>query len=1433
MNPSENTLRGHLYEVWLRERNLHLYAGWLAFIRWLLPLFLICMLVDWKADLPSGFRGVLILFILGYSAFKAWRAGWQLLRPFDAAQTALKVEKEHGGLDSLLVTAVQHADSNPTPGTSEALLQKTVEKATNTAKGLHAENTVSFQILRQPAMVALVPVVAILLFAILNGPFLGAGLTRFFAPWVEVAYPTRTQIHIADADWVVKEGDALKIQAGLAGVIPEKAKIVLKTGSGQPMERTLAVANKSCEYNAGAVFRSFEYRIFAGDAKSLWHTVRVVSAPKIEKVEVTLTFPEYTQRPAETLEALTLTVPEGTGIEWKLTLDRPVREAKFQPSGGESAAMDISHGGQSVSFHQVANQSRAYNFSWVGRDPGFAFESPRFYLQVAPDRPPSVELTEPPANLIATLGRELEFAYTGRDDHGIGKAVFSYRLNKSGEEKLDLPAPEPGESGKQKVDWDHREALPDLAEGDTLSVAVEVADNFNGEEGAHRARSESRRIQFLSKEDYLAHIEKQKRRLLNRIKSIYREERGIHDAVRSLDPAADSFAQSCQLEAVRQDLVRDRLFGLAGKFQGLLDDLAANQLSEEPNGADLESLAGQLRDIAEKEVAKAASLFRNLASISAGQKDPSDAIHQVDRSARELGLLVLQLGFRDASDVLARELHATAQEQASLRLKTILAKGNHRAEQTRLAEATERLLSAIPQNKESTPLDALTAFTLSRMVNELVRNGAVNKMKQAAGLIGGEDNAKAISLQADVIAACLGAEFRLRIGSEFEALEKARDLFLELAVEQGLLRQKAGKISHKEMAKAQDGLFRKLKMLLMPEIPALRPQVYDPVPPAAPPVNRKLASAEIAIQSAYQELVADRPEDATHHQQQAETLFAELAAIVLQRQEILMESIRFRGMLTVTSKFSGEVTMMEERLLQLLEKTEDAASDEIHIGAFSRLGEGLLADISQLRDNISGSGIPEASTLPITEKLGLSVDALTTMAPLLKQNQPDPAIEQQEEALIAVEETLFLFEELAGMQGSHSSVLQLTSNVLNPSPKLAEIEDEQTAMMKATEKAKPEEYKKLVIPQKNLVHAVNAVLDSMDSLAHKVESGTTLLFAKDDMDAAAIGLEEDDLAEALDAQSYVAESIAEIREKVDAVTPQYRYIREISDYLYEAVPRGGKLGLQVKHFQDGDKAALVKQLKEHGEGLARLTGDDRYSETTELLAGAIGGEEGDLEDALDGILADTEDLQLLMKNLAYLIAPPGDLSNIEEPIPEVKLILQTLDIAAFHKDLLRLTHAAPKGGIVSFAEKQLGLAQQCSALLAASEDHPQLVAAQGHLAKAASQLKASEQDKALASQIQAREGLRHFLIEYALEYVDVPPPPPPQDDGGPSEESPEDSELQLLMPGALTGKRPKGGRQEWQVLGNRDRAALNENFARELPLEYRAILKDYYEKLAQ
>lgn len=92
-----------------------------------------------------------------------------------------------------------------------------------------------------------------------------------------------------------------------------------------------------------------------------------------------------------------------------------------------------------------------------------------------------------------------------------------------------------GDGSEHPIDWDYRTALPNLEIGDSVSFAVELADLYPGDEGLHSARSQTRRITFLSEEDYLAQIAKQKQRLLTKLRNIYREERGVHELVRNLD----------------------------------------------------------------------------------------------------------------------------------------------------------------------------------------------------------------------------------------------------------------------------------------------------------------------------------------------------------------------------------------------------------------------------------------------------------------------------------------------------------------------------------------------------------------------------------------------------------------------------------------------------------------------------------------------------------------------------------------------------------------------------------------------------------------------------------------------------------------------------------------------------------------------------------
>jgi hypothetical protein len=1507
-------LKSRLRKVHRREQGLNLTMGLLLLCNWIALLFLVVFAIDWLIRLPALVRMIVLVPLVVFPIVVAWRSGWRFFKPwFSFPRTALKVEGHYQNFESLLVSGVQLSGAKAVSGTSTAMVARTVERANEAANEVDVGEVVPFNRTGVPGLLACGLLVALAAFAAFDFPLFKTAATRLFTPWVVVEYPTRTLIEVEDGERIVKEGEGLRLVAKISGEIPDSAKIILRTGKGKPRERTLAITGGVCEYEAQTVFRSFDFRISAGDARSPWQTVRVISAPRIERAEVTLEFPEYTQRPVETVEALTLTVPEGTTIKWKLSLDRSVDEAEFRPAEGEAQPLDIGADGRSVTMQQVAAGSRSYSFGWVDKEHGFTFSSPRHYLQVAPDRAPSVAFTSPAGNLFATLERNLDFAFRGRDDHGIGEAVIAYRHNKIEEEKVALPAPKLSDGSEQRIDWNYREALPNLAVGDTVSFAIELADRYPGADGPHRVRSDARRVQFLSREDYLAQIEKQKRRLLTRIRTIYREEREVHDLVRRLDPSDDLFVQTCQLEAVRQGLIGERLGAIRNRINALVEDLAANKVAEEAESAAMAKLGTDLQTIADEHVGRAASLLRELATVTDGGgevRNPAAAIAMVDSSARELGLVVLQLGFAEAADVMARELHATTQTQAALRLRTII-RGEADAAgdkdlakaQTRLAKETARLLAATPRNKESTSKDALVAFNLSRMVNGLLRSGADAKMQEAASLIPKLENEKAARLQAEVIASLLRAEFRLRLGAEYEALTKARDLFAALAAGQKKLREGGADMSAEKLAQSQAALHRQLHLLLMPEVPAPRPKLYDVVAPSAPPVEDLLAAAELAMQAALTQIEAGDREAAAGHHQQAQAAFEKLAEIASWRMEAMTKRARMKAAVTISKKQAELLLEFEERLLALLEQTEDAADDDEAKTAFlAALNQALADDAERFLRNVVRWKEAQTSSseddLPLIDCLSRVARAVGKTTPLLKENKPDEAIKFQEQALDALEEAAGLNEELTATRTTFADVFSMAEEVLAPSPLLLEIEAEQNHLNALTEKAKPEDRPSLVIPQKNLIHAVDAVVATLDPLAHKIESGTVMIFAKEDMDAAAIGLETDDIEDALDAQLYVVESLQKLRAKIDAVTPEYRYVLEVTENLYEIVPQSARIRTGTRQLLEKaegapDAAAVKTHVKQFGEQLQKLTGEEGYAATARQLDNAIGsGAAGaGAEDALDDLIADTEAMQLLMDNLAYLMTPPLPGSEIEEPSAEVKLIHQAMAIAAHHKDLLRNTRTAAPEQLASLAAQQHKLADQCKALFPpaprppprapvepaevppaeeagvapeeaaplepvepeidtepqpepvveepapapiqlAPEPHPNIGTAHRHLTEAAAKLESGERAAAITHQRKAADALRYFILEYVLKYVMIPPPGPPQDPNPyPSDELVE--ELTLFEAGALVGDKPKGGRLEWQVLGRRDRAALNENFARELPLEYRAILKDYYERLTE
>lgn len=1510
-NANHTILDRRLMAVWRREQLLLLLRGGLVAVRWGLILFLAAVLLDWLIGLPSIVRAVILLGASGGTLFLAWKAGWNSMRRFHAVHAALQVERMNGGMESLLVSAVQLRKSAPT----DALVQLVCSKAEKLAETIRPSDAVKFGLLKRPAVIAGAAMLLLMVLSMTIGGLLTAGLGRIITPWAAIEYPTRTQLILTERDQVVKEGSPVAIVAQVSGVIPSEATIAVRTGSGKPLMRSLPVSDGRIEYAMESAYRGFEYRIKAGDARTPWHRVEVIQSPTIRKAAITIQVPEYIQRPPETVDALTLTVPETTRILWKLTLDRPVKEAHMNVDGQEPVPMQVSMDGLTVSHDRVVTETRAYHFSWVDRKHGFAFTSLNHYLQVAPDRAPRVELVSPVKNIYATLGRKVDLAFRASDDYGIGETNIAYRIDKTEETKVPFTPAAPVDGTVQAIGWDYREALPDLTVGQMVSFAVEVADRYPVVDGTHRARSDTRWIQFLSREDYLAQVEKLKVRQLSELKALYREERKVHEEILRLDPADPVFMQSCQLEAVRQDLMRERVSKLAVAMQDLIDDLAANQITDYPGIDALSSLRKEVLRIAEQNLAATAPALRSLGGET-GKAAPvvaeakAKAVAALDDTSRELGLLVLQLGYKEAAEVMAQEYHAAAITQAALRLRTIMLQEDSEvlaADQENLAAWLKRLFAASPKDKESTIEEALTAFTLSRVVKKMTRDGMESRLQQATDLIRKKSGNDAAKLQSESIQALLVAESRLRVGAERDALVTAKALYESIVEEQAKIRAAMEVADDKtNHAAAQEILQRKLQLLLMPQVPARRVRLFDVNLPTAPPVAELLTTADDAMKHAIVAIAKGERVAARKDQEIVESSFKELASISKDRILSLSQMLRISRFGFAADELDSRFGRYYDRLEILLEETGDAAAGETQSNTLAERQNSMVEMIQQqlleLNTQMQDSGAPSEFPLALPECLSDIAQSLQIAGKFLEAKKPNEAVPYQESALANIGMTRILLSDHRGRLGAYGGVSATVEGVEIPSPFIAEIIEEQRDLLEACRKAKDDELPQFAVSQKNLVHAVNATLGVLASVSEKVESGTVMLFAKEDMQAAAAAMLAKDPIETIDAQEYIIETVEQLRVKIADVVSQHRYILEISEATYEASHNSVLLleaqrRLRVKAETSGaDAAALAREqakikadFQPHTTLLHRITGMNSegdavavMTETESLLAqGDIAASAAKMAQAEMILKSNAAAVSNCMKQIGLIFEVPDD----AEKNTESALLGQVWVVAAKHKDLLRENAKVDAAGLKAFESKLRGFEQSIDPFIPIAQEHGQayalkaaadaaaaaemaaakaakarkkpavaveekivveekplptanfhlkLIAAKQAFAEAAVGAAAGDHERALCSQEKASESLRHFIVEYALIFLaeggsGAPPPPPAEAEVFTEKQD----EFELFMPGSVSGERPPDSKADWQVLGARQRAALNENFARELPLEHRDTLKNYFERLTE
>jgi hypothetical protein len=482
--------------------------------------------------LPPWVRLVLLAALVVAVGWTAW-ATWRRLQRYDAVRLALQVEALRPGMSSLLVSAVQFAQQPPSDGADPQLVGLVQERAEAAAGTCERTGLVPWRRLRRLGAVAAAALVAVGALAAWRPHDLAVLAQRMVNPFSAMRYPSATTVVDEPGDVLVAVGEDARIEVRLGGVLPAQAQLWLRPTGQDWVDRMLPVAaDGRCTVVLPTVRGDIDYRLVAGDVATSDATVRVVQPPRLTQTRVTLAYPAYVRREAQTLDTMHLSVPEGTRIRWELELDRAVEGARLVFDGGAEVE-PLAGAGAGLVFRSEATASGGYGlrFRWRLGGRTFDHQGTPHILRVLPDQPPQVTLELPAEDGKATRAKRAMVRWRAEDDHGLSAASLVWSLNGGAEQRQALADPAGG-----TLAWAIRDAIPDVRVGDLVTLAVEVADTRErgGTAAAHTARSRSRRIQIVDDAAYLREQDARQRRLLGRLLPLYDQTLAGDEALRDI-----------------------------------------------------------------------------------------------------------------------------------------------------------------------------------------------------------------------------------------------------------------------------------------------------------------------------------------------------------------------------------------------------------------------------------------------------------------------------------------------------------------------------------------------------------------------------------------------------------------------------------------------------------------------------------------------------------------------------------------------------------------------------------------------------------------------------------------------------------------------------------------------------------------------------------
>jgi hypothetical protein len=272
---------------------------------------------------------------------------------------------------------------------------------------------------------------------------LGTLLARTFAPFGFGATAQRTQITVirpANGDAIIGVGQSFNLAVNVAGRVPDPdkpdaLKLLFRYRDGEPYEeQPLEPENGDTWMTVippSRTFNGFWYKVTGGDAQTEAFHVTVRSTPLIERIEVTYHYRPYTGRPDDRTLSANLKALRGTEAELIVHTNRPVKEGRLDldlRDGKKVVPAELIPGDpQALHACHVMDQSGQYRIWFTATDGDSNLAAMPYTIEVLSDLPPTVELTEPGADVTLPANGTLRLKGSASDDIGVKELTLRLR----------------------------------------------------------------------------------------------------------------------------------------------------------------------------------------------------------------------------------------------------------------------------------------------------------------------------------------------------------------------------------------------------------------------------------------------------------------------------------------------------------------------------------------------------------------------------------------------------------------------------------------------------------------------------------------------------------------------------------------------------------------------------------------------------------------------------------------------------------------------------------------------------------------------------------------------------------------------------------------------------------------------------------------------